>query len=176
MRKLIKVLNEQILMKRLNFGCGLKTLKGWDNVDIQKGKGISKSFDFNRFPYPLKPNNYDLILLDNVLEHLLDPQKVLEELWGVGKNGATIKIIVPHYTNKGAYSDLEHIHFFNEICFKNLVDRTIKTDQKKKFELDSLEISPTLPGKFFPRRIREKLALFFNGFLSQIIVVLKVIK
>lgn len=83
-------------MKKLNFGCGTKIKKGWINVDIQKNKKIDKSFDFNNFPYPLKSNSYDYILLDNVLEHLLYPDKTIYELCRMIKNGGIIEIIVPH--------------------------------------------------------------------------------
>lgn len=34
---------------KLNFGCGNKIKEGYVNVDIQKGKNIDKSFDFNIF-------------------------------------------------------------------------------------------------------------------------------
>ena len=49
-------------MKKLNFGCGRKIKKKWDNCDVQKGAPIS--FDFNKFPYPLKSNTYDYIWND----------------------------------------------------------------------------------------------------------------
>ncbi len=163
-------------MKKLNFGCGRDIKPGWDNVDIQKGKGIKKSFDFNKFPYPLQDSYYDYIYLDNVLEHLMDSQRVLEELWRIGKNEAIIEIIVPHYSNKGAYSDLEHVHFYNEISFKNFADRKIKVDQEKMFEIIKINLLPTGLGRILPKLIREKLSLFLNGLISQIEIKYKILK
>ncbi|GAG37131.1 unnamed protein product, partial [marine sediment metagenome] len=77
-------------MKKLNFGCGMRMFDGWDNVDIQKSKGIFKNFDFNCFPYPIYKNSYDYILVDNILEHLLFPKKVLLELHRICKKNAII--------------------------------------------------------------------------------------
>jgi SAM-dependent methyltransferase len=163
-------------MKKLNFGCGDKPLDEWENVDIQKGPKIKKSFDFNKFPYPLKENSYDLIKSDMVLEHLNCPDKVLDELWRISKPNGTIEISVPHYTNKGAYDNLGHIHFFSEMAFWYYVNEGNMVNKKKKFEIESLEITPTSIGKIFPKKIRMKLGLFINGLLSQIHIKLKAVK
>ena len=89
-------------MRKLNFGCGtdLRMGKEWDNVDVQKGPKITKSFNFDKFPYPLKDNSYDYVYLRNVLEHLETPYNVIDELWRITKKGGIIEISVPHYTNK----------------------------------------------------------------------------
>jgi len=163
-------------MKKLNFGCGNDIKKGWDNMDIQKSKNLTKSFDFNKFPYPIKDNTYDYIFVSNVLEHLNEPDKVLNELWRISKPKAIIEIIVPHYTNKGAYSDLQHKHFFNEDCFKALEKPKTIINKTKNFRIKKLELKPTLFGKLFPKFLREKIALFINGLISQIHVELEVLK
>lgn len=163
-------------MKKLNFGCGIKIKEGWDNVDIQKDKKLTKSFDFNKFPYPLKKNYYDYILIENILEHLDEPEKVLNELWKIAKRGGILEIIAPHYTNKGAYSDFQHKHFFNEICFSQLASQENKIEKKPKFEMIELKLTPTSFGKIFPEFIRKKLSLFINGLISQIHVKMKVLK
>ena len=163
-------------MKKLNLGCGPDIREGWDNVDIQKGKGILKSFNLNKFPYPFEDNSYEIIYLNNVLEHLSEPDKVIDELWRISKKEGIIEIIVPHYTNKGAYSDMQHKHFFNEVCFTELINQVAIVSRKKKFEIISLKMTPTVVGRVFPRFLREKLSLFCNGLLSQIHVQLKVLK
>jgi len=163
-------------MKKLNLGCGNDIKEGWDNIDIQKGQNVIKSFDFNKFPYPIKDNTYDYIYTSCVLEHLNDAEKVISELWRISKPKGIIHIVVPHYTNKGAYSDLQHKHFFNEIAFKELEMKKTKIDKKKQFKIKRLELVPTAPGKIFPKFIRDKLSLFINGLISNIeaeIIVLK---
>src|SRR3989344_3699324 len=103
-------------MKKLNFGCGNNIRDGWDNCDIQKGKGVI-GFDFNKIPYPLKDNTYDLIESRSVLQMLNNPDEVLYGLWRISKNKAIIKIEVPYWHNKGAYNDIQTKHFFNENSF-----------------------------------------------------------
>lgn len=168
-------------MKKLNFGAG-KTCKEWkdfDNVDIQKGDGIYKSFDFDKFPYPLKDDTYDYVWSRSVLEHLFYPDKVLDELWRVCKNNAIIEIIVPSYNNKSAYAHFQHRGFFSDITFINYVedfDNINYPNIKKKFEIVYLENIPTRYGKIIPKFIRERLAIFINGIVSYVHIKLKVIK
>jgi len=151
----------------LNFGCGKDIRVGWDNVDIQKGIGINKSFDFDKFPYPLKRNYYDYVLMKQVLEHLLYPDRVLLELREHCRDKAIIRIETCHYTNYGAYNDMQHIHYFNEEVFKNFVDSKTLINGRK-FKIKSLIVTPTRVGIFIPRYIRHLLSFFIGGLQSQI--------
>jgi len=83
-------------IQKLNFCCGKDIKKGkeWINVDIQKAEGRDKSFNFDKFPYPFKDNEFDYILVDNVLEHLKNPRKVILEFWRISKPNAIIEVIV----------------------------------------------------------------------------------
>ena len=144
-------------MKKLNFGCGTDLKEGWDNIDIQKSDKVAKSFDFDLFPYPIKDNSYDYIYTRNVLEHLNDPEKTLYELWRIGRNNTEIEIIVPYYGNKGAYSCLNHRHYFNDTAFLAFVNQDKQIDKKQKFEIIELKLIPSKIGIFFPEFIRKKL-------------------
>lgn len=162
-------------MNYLNFGCGTDIKEGWDNVDMQEGEGIQQSFDFDKFPYPLKQNHFAYVELKQVIEHVLYPDKVLMELHKSCKNGALIHIETAHYTNRGAYDDMQHQHFFNDKAFRNFVEsHTLITH--RKFKIKELKIAPTLVGKFIPKQLRNKLSLFINGLHSQIHCTYEVIK
>jgi SAM-dependent methyltransferase len=163
-------------IKKLNFGCGEDIKKGWDNIDIQKSEKIYKSFDFDEYPYPIKNNTYDYILLKQVIEHLTRPKKTLEELHRIGKPGSIICIETCYYNNKGAFNDMEHMHYFSEQTFKHFVENTSEINKKKKFEIIKIKLAPTKVGKFIPRRLREKMSLFIGGLIGKIYVELKVIK
>lgn len=163
-------------MKKLNFGCGDLIWGGYDNVDIQKSPKITKSFDFNKFPYPIKDNTYDYVWSRSVLEHLEEPDKVLRELWRICKKNAIIEIIVPYYNNKSAFSDMQHKHFFSDATFKIFVDEGAVINKKRYYKIEHLELVPTIIGKFFPKKLREKLSLFFGGLISYVHVKLKVNK
>jgi SAM-dependent methyltransferase len=163
-------------MNKLNFGCGEDIKEGFDNVDIQVNPKVQKSFDFDKFPYPIKDNAYDYIWSQNVLEHLNEPDKVLHELWRICKRGGMIRISVPYYNNKGAYSDMQHKHYFSDTTFKIFVDETCKINKEKKFEIKRLSLVPTIIGRFMPKFFREKLSLFFGGIIASVLIELIVKK
>lgn len=163
-------------MKKLNFGCGADIREGWDNVDVQYDKRLTKSFDFNKFPYPLKSSTYDYVFAKSVLEHLDKPERVLEELWRVCRKGAIVEIAVPHYSNKGAYDDIQHIHFFNDKTFPNYIKDHRKIRNNDMFMLVEQNITPSIVGGVLPKKLRHYLSFFINGLYSKIWVKLKVIK
>lgn len=166
-------------MLKLNFGCGRKILPGWTNVDIQKGTNVDKSFNFDQYPYPFKDNTFDYVLTDNVLEHLEDPIKVLDELYRICKRGAIIRIIVPYYHCKGAYNDITHQHYFNEDCFDNIVNphKHYSLKEKHKFKIKKNELIPTRLGKLiYPKKLRWMTGLVFGEVFKAIDVELIVLK
>ena len=164
-------------MKRLNFGCGAEIWEGWDNIDIQESSKLTQSFDFNKFPYPIKEGTYDWIYSRNVLEHLEEPDKVMEELRRICKDQGTIEIIVPHYNNKGAFSSLQHKHFFNEVCFILLEKPLTVIDESNRFKIEKLELVPTWIGKLLVFEfLRKTLNLFVGSIYKEIYVKFEVQK
>jgi len=140
---------------KLHFGCGNNYMLGWVNVDINSRIKTDKVFDFDKFPYPFKDNTFNEVYSDNVLEHLKEPVKVIEELHRICKNGAVMMIKVPYYNCSGNYNDPTHQYSYNRRAFINLVghgDRSDLTD--KKFDLN-IKLIPTRLGKLIPRFIRE---------------------
>ena len=167
-----------MLMEKLNFGCGPEIKEGWTNVDIQKAKGIDKSFNFNEYPYPFKDNTFDYILVDMVLEHLPNPQKVMKELWRISKKNATIKIIVPYYNSYYAYGDPTHVNFFNELSMKQTlgeVDYSHKK-QKEKFKIIELESVPQRFVAFLPKKILNALKRVLGNMITRLESEVKVLK
>lgn len=98
--------------KKLNLGCGNKIRKGYVNVDIAKLPGVDKVVDLNKFPYPFKDNTFSEVFCDNVLEHLDDLNKVMEELHRILQKDGKLVVKVPYYAQVGAYSDPTHKHLF----------------------------------------------------------------
>ncbi len=124
-------------MKKLNLGCGLKILKGYVNVDLTKDNGADMVHNLEEFPYPFKDNTFDEILMDNVLEHLEDTIKVMEELHRISKENAIIRIIVPHYSGCMAFSHLTHKRFFGSVTFDNF--KPLNQEKYSNVEFDIIK-------------------------------------
>jgi SAM-dependent methyltransferase len=100
-------------MGKLNLGCGRDYRPGWINVDFNPGVRADLYCTFTD-GLPLADNCVDLVLLDNVLEHV--PREryfvFLEDLHRVCRPGATIQIYVPHASGMWALKHPTHYNFF----------------------------------------------------------------
>lgn len=67
-------------MKVLDLGCGKKKRPGAIGVDYSDRHDADVIHNLNVFPYPFPDNEFDVIYLDNVLEHLDDPMQVMSEV------------------------------------------------------------------------------------------------
>ena len=99
-------------MVKLDLGCGASKKDGFIGVDSLKLPGVDIVHDLTIFPYPFEDNEVDEIMMDNVLEHLPQPLKVVEELYRICKNDALITIVVPYFRSYYATIDPTHVNFF----------------------------------------------------------------
>jgi len=113
----------------------LKRLENLDQVEIELGCGSQKKIDkaigidaiayksvdivgdvFNvlrMFP----PASVDAVHSFHFFEHIDDIQSLLDEISRVMKVGASLHIIVPHFSNPHFYSDPTHKNFFGLYTF-----------------------------------------------------------
>ncbi len=105
------------MTKIIDLGCGKKKRSGAIGVDFSDWHDADVIHDLNVFPYPFKDGEIDEAYLDNVLEHLDAPIKVMEELHRICKVGAKVKVIVPYFRSVWAFVDPTHQHYFSVDSF-----------------------------------------------------------
>jgi len=76
-------------LKVLDLGCGKKKRPGAIGVDFSDRHTADDIHDLNVFPYPFECHSIDQVFLDNVLEHLDKPMRVMEEVHPITKLGWT---------------------------------------------------------------------------------------
>lgn len=110
--------------RALNLGCGLDYRKSesginWINLDVNKDYKAEVYSDINK-KLPFKDNYFDYIYTDNVLEHVGDIFKVMDELWRICKDGAIIEIYTPHASGMYCHTHLGHKNFFGIDSFSTM--------------------------------------------------------
>jgi len=107
--------------KILDLGCGdrKKNMLGAQVIGIDKISlpGVDVVHDLNQPSYPFSNDYFDEIIADDVIEHLDDVIKIMEELWRIAKHGALIKISVPHFSSDNYFTDITHKHPFSSRSF-----------------------------------------------------------
>lgn len=104
-------------MKKIDFGCGSSKKKGYVGVDCIPLDGVDIVHNLEVFPYPFNDNEIEEVWMDNVLEHLKNPVKVMEELYRICRHGSKITISVPYFRSMYAYIDPTHVNFFGIYWF-----------------------------------------------------------
>ena len=126
----------------LDFGCGMRKRPGAIGIDVNPRSSADIIHDLNTFPYPFPDNAFDEIYCDNVIEHLGDVVRVMEELHRIAKPGGEIIIIVPFFPHRQAHTDPTHRHYFGIHSFDYFVEGTAYSSfqySETKFMLRSVE-------------------------------------
>jgi len=99
-------------MPTLNLGCGVKRREDAVNLDISREVGADVVHDLNVVPWPFPDGAFDNVYAFDVLEHVDDVVKTLEELHRVSRAAACVHITVPHFSSANAFTDVTHRHWF----------------------------------------------------------------
>ena len=145
----------------LDLGCGINKYKGAIGVDWVKRDGVDVVHNLNTLPYPFSDNTFDLIVMDNSLEHLDDVVGVMEEVHRISKIGSEVRIMVPYFRSRWAFIDPTHKHFFTVDSFAYFDPTSVIHERfglsDVKFEVISVAFNIGLGGSIV-RRLVSKFA------------------
>jgi ubiquinone/menaquinone biosynthesis C-methylase UbiE len=179
-------MNKTILWKNqsttiLDVGCGTNP-EGTTNLDYYTGQTPHHkgSIDPDKIPnfvpgdahnLPFEKNTFDLVLCNNVLEHLENPLKALTEMRRVGK-----KTIIRVPNNPCINEHPKHLFSWSQTSFKNIleivwpnVETSIYTNPKEIKNsriFNTLSKIPTL-GHPITRYLANKVGLEIIGYCSE---------
>ena len=113
MTNLTKINNMNIL----DLGCGKNKRFGSVGVDFSTRHNPDMVHNLNNYPYPFESNFADEVYLDNILEHLNEPMLVMQEVHRITKMEGLVKVIVPYFRSKWAFTDPTHKTFYTVDSF-----------------------------------------------------------
>lgn len=127
--------------KILDLGCGTSRVKNSIGVDININNKPDVIHDLNKFPYPFKNSTFTTIYCNNILFHLNDLFKVMEELHRILEDNGEVIVTSAYFRSPYAYHcpntknyfTVNTFNFFNpnHIFFKKFQYVKIKFDVKK---------------------------------------------
>ena len=98
---------------KLNLGCGKDYIDDWVNVDFYDDLNCDVTHDLEEFPWPWEDNSVSEIRIIHTLEHLGADWKVyikiLQEMYRVCEDDATIRVLVPSPWHWNFTSDPTHV-------------------------------------------------------------------
>lgn len=87
-----------------------------DAVERAQGRGVRvRRCDLNRDPFPYADGWFDAVACLDVIEHVLDPRRLLREIQRVLRPGGVLILTTPN---------LRYIHFLSQLLFSGRFPRT----------------------------------------------------
>jgi len=99
-------------MKTLVLGAGKKLHEGATHCDRVKLPGIDVVHNLEVHPWPFKTSSFERIIAEDVIEHLTDVVKAMEEIHRTLKFGGYVYIRTTHWQTENSFRDPTHKHFF----------------------------------------------------------------
>jgi SAM-dependent methyltransferase len=122
----------------LDVGCGSKKHRGAvTDADIVH--------DLDVFPYPIEDDEFDEILMQDVLEHVAEPIRVAEELHRVLRPGGRLQLRTPHFSSALAYSDPTHRHYYATTAIRYLADPGFSHYSSARYSVSHITLDLWLP-------------------------------
>ena len=104
-------------MRVLDLGCGTAKVEGAYGVDIVPLPGVDAVVNLSEPPYPFADNSWDVVVLNDVIEHMPDVIATMEEVFRICRPDARVFIRVVNWNSHFAAMDPTHKHSFNENSF-----------------------------------------------------------
>lgn len=114
--------NIKIKANKLNLGCGEDIREGFLNMDIVKGRGVDLIHNLNKFPWPFKDNQFEVVYASHVLEHVDDLVETMAEIHRILKPNGKLIVRVPHFSCGVSYRDPTHKRLFSYFTFDYFTD------------------------------------------------------
>ena len=176
---------------KLNLGAGSDILAGYVNHDLAKLPGIDVVHDLNQYPWPWPDASIEEVKAWDVIEHLDDFIKAIEEISRVLVPGGCCHVSVPYWNSWCVPADPTHKRGFHETTFQffdpdSPYCRTRPYYSTARFKIVSEEfvLAPFGPYYYLPgvgevtiRRVwaRKIVGLIGNYFIGNLIHALRVV-
>jgi len=129
----------------IEFGCGNSKHPDAIGVDSNPRTQADIIHNMDMFPYPFEDDYADRIICHNVLEHVDDFIRVMEEIWRIGKPGCHIELSGPFMSSVNYFSDPTHRRAFTSRSFDYFIkdtDASRYAYSESEFEMISVVYDP----------------------------------
>jgi 2-polyprenyl-3-methyl-5-hydroxy-6-metoxy-1,4-benzoquinol methylase len=102
----------------LDVGCGIKKYPGAVGLDNNPRTAADVIADLDCPPYPFRDSAFDEVRAIHVIEHVANVIRTMEELHRLTRNGGTVRLETPHYTDFSSFCDPTHRWHLNSFSFR----------------------------------------------------------
>lgn len=129
----------------LDVGCGSAKIPGAVGIDISPDTDADIVHDLNVFPYPLEDSSFDHVVMQDVIEHVQDPIRVVEELHRILRPDGRLQLRTPHFSSALAYGDPTHVHYYSAMAIRSLASPRFAHYTYARFRIVHVTLDLWLP-------------------------------
>jgi SAM-dependent methyltransferase len=107
-----------LVPKILDVGCGVNKYPGALGIDRNTRTRADVLVELDHFPYPFRDNSFEHVRAVHVIEHVSDVIRTIEEFHRLARNGGSIYIATPHYTDFSSFCDPTHRWHLNSFSLR----------------------------------------------------------
>lgn len=165
----------------LDFGCGSKPYVSLFNTDTYTGldfetevsaqnEQLAADFFYDGKTFPFEDNKFDSVFSSEVLEHVFNPDVILDELHRVMKPGADIVLTCPFYwpEHEQPYDYARYSSFGLKSLFEKHGFEIVHYEKTGSYWECILQSLVLYLNYFIPHKPKILLVLFFSIFITPI--------
>jgi SAM-dependent methyltransferase len=151
----------------LDLGCDRKKWPGAVGLDIVPDTDADIVHDLDVFPYPIEDDSFDVVLLQDVIEHVNDLYALMAEVHRVARGGARVLIRTPHFSSILAYSDPTHTHYLSLLAVESLAEPTFAHYSPVRFRILDARVDLWLPFRLLGiERLANRFARVYESYFA----------
>lgn len=131
---------ENITHNTIDLGCGTSKHENALGVDIVDTENVDLVRDLSEYPWDLPSDTFSTIYCIDIIEHVDEPLRFLEEVYRIAADNAIVHIKTPHFTNNNAWVDPTHKRPFSAFTFQDYTTKDGKYSYYTDAVLEPVEI------------------------------------
>lgn len=149
--------------RSLSVGCGKRPpAPGLVRLDKSAAVQPDVVWDLDVFPYPFEESSFGDIECNDVIEHLSDIPKAMEEFHRILKPGGVLRMTTPHFSCANSYIDPTHRWHLSVFSFDYFCKHELDYYSRARFGLKARHIQ--FQGGRFSRSVVSRVANRFPAF------------
>ncbi|MFC2081662.1 methyltransferase domain-containing protein [Candidatus Bipolaricaulota bacterium] len=163
----------------LDLGCGTAKEEGAIGVDRICLPDVDVIADLDEYPYPFADNTFDVIYLNDVIEHLPDTMATMEDVHRISRPNARIFIRVVNWNSHYTAMDPTHVKSFTENTFDFFGQREVRSYYTHaRFDVVNVDLqyNALAEKRFRSKRLMKFLSFYLCNVLEGLNFELRAIK
>jgi hypothetical protein len=78
-------------------------------VDFHPWPGVDVVADLDEVPWQSEDSGFDMIVCNHIVEHVRDMVAFMAEVHRIGRHGATLRVVTPHFSSTCSWQDPTHV-------------------------------------------------------------------